>query len=84
MNNCKSDQDTPKVITVLVSVTLSKQIKICLPKDQEYDLREEVEKQVYLPQDAGAVMKNSDVASLESIADNFSGWSVDDYEVIED
>lgn len=45
------------------------------------DLKGAVKKQIYLPQDAGSVLRNSDVAALETIADDFSNWEVDDFEV---
>ena len=45
------------------------------------DLKGAVERQIYLPQDAGSVLRNSDVAALETIADDFSNWEVDDFEV---
>lgn len=46
------------------------------------DLKGAVKRQIYLPQDAGTVLRNSDVAALETIADDFSNWEVDDFEVI--
>lgn len=46
------------------------------------DLKGAVEEQRYLPQEAGDVLRNSYVAELESVADEFSDWNVDDLEVI--
>lgn len=46
------------------------------------DLKSAVEEQRYLPQEAGNVLRNSYVAELESVADEFSDWNVDDLEVI--
>lgn len=46
------------------------------------DLKKAVKDQLYLPQDAGEILQNSDVSALESIADNFLDWNVDDFEVI--
>lgn len=48
----------------------------------ECDLKDAVISQFYLPQDAGKVLKNSYVASLENLADDFSGWNVDELEVV--
>ena len=90
-----------KEIEVLVSITLSKTVKIKVDdyvilnsgkdEDGEYfedvdysncDLKTAVVEQVYLPQEAGNIIANSDVASLESIADSFLDWNVDDFEVV--
>ena len=46
------------------------------------DLKSAVENQVYLPQDASAVLRNLYTAKSEELADDFSGWEVDDFEVI--
>lgn len=46
------------------------------------DLKKAVENQVYLPQDASAVLRNLYTAKSEELADDFSGWEVDDFEVI--
>lgn len=46
------------------------------------DLKEAVVNQTYLPSDAGIILRDSDVSSLESIADDFLDWNVDDFEVI--
>lgn len=46
------------------------------------DLKNAVLKQKYLPQDAGSVLSNLDVAAAEAIADDFSDWDVDDFEVV--
>lgn len=46
------------------------------------DLKGAVKEQRYLPQEAGDVLRNSYVAELESVADEFSDWNVDDLEVI--
>lgn len=87
----------PKKIYVTVSVTLSKTVPIKVTDyntivDKETgdtytdysncDLKGAVEEQRYLPQEAGDVLRNSYVAELESIADEFSDWNVDDLEVI--
>lgn len=94
--------DNPeREIEVLVSVTLSKTVKIKVSdyeivdsgkdEDGEYfedidysncDLKNAVENQVYLPQDASAVLRNLYTAKSEELADDFSGWEVDDFEVI--
>ena len=46
------------------------------------DLKKAVENQVYLPQDASAVLRDLSTAKSEELADDFSGWEVDDFEVI--
>lgn len=46
------------------------------------DLKKAVKDQVYLPQDAGKILQNSEVSALESIADDFLGWTVDDFDVV--
>ena len=46
------------------------------------DLKKAVENQVYLPQDASAVLRNLYTAKSEELANDFSGWEVDDFEVI--
>lgn len=94
--------DNPeKEIEVMVSITLSKTLKIKVSdytitdsgkdEDGEYfedidysdcDLKSAVENQVYLPQDASAVLRNLYTAKSEELADDFSGWEVDDFEVI--
>lgn len=48
----------------------------------ECDLKKAVKDQIYLPQDAGKILQNSEVSALESIADDFSDWEVDDFEVV--
>lgn len=86
----------PKEIEVTISITLSKTVKIKVSdydvvdsedhsKKIDYsncDLKKAVKDQLYLPQDAGLVLENSDIAALEAIADEFSNWEVDDFEVI--
>lgn len=46
------------------------------------DLRSAVESQMYLPQEAGKIFQDSDVSALENIAEDFSNWNVDDFEVV--
>lgn len=46
------------------------------------DLKKAVENQIYLPQDASAVLRDLYMAKSEELADDFSGWEVDDFEVI--
>lgn len=87
----------PKQINVTVSVTLSKTVPVkvtdyttVIDKKtgdiyidySDCDLKEAVKEQRYLPQEAGDVLKDSYVASLERVADEFSNWNVDDFEVI--
>lgn len=87
----------PKKIYVTVSVTLSKTVPIEVTDyntivDEETgdthidysscDLEGAVESQIYLPQQAGKILSDSDVSSLESLADYFSNWNVDELEVI--
>lgn len=46
------------------------------------DLKEAVVNQTYLPSDAGIILRDSDVSSLESIANDFLDWNVDEFEVM--
>lgn len=46
------------------------------------DLKKAVENQIYLPQDASVVLRDLYMTKSEELADDFSGWEVDDFEVI--
>lgn len=45
------------------------------------DLKSAVEEQIYLPQEAGQILSQSDVSSMECLSEDFSNWNVDDFEV---
>lgn len=47
------------------------------------DLQKAVNEQIYLPQEAGSLMEKSHDEALKNIADDFSGWDIDDYEVVQ-
>lgn len=45
------------------------------------NLQEEVESQVYLPQEIPFFLRNSGVTEMEELADEYEGWNVDDFTV---
>lgn len=45
------------------------------------DLKSAVEEQVYLPYEAGHLLRNLDVAEADMYSEELSGWNVDDFTV---
>lgn len=95
---CNQSDHPEKEIEVLVSITLSKTVKVKVSdyriidsgKDEEdgyfedidysdCDLKEAVESQVVLPQEAYKFITSS---GNKSIKESLKGWEVDDFEVI--
>ena len=93
-----------KEIEVIVSITLSKTVKIKVSDYTVYsneddngkcfdeidysdcNLKEAVEKQMYLPQEAGQLISNviinPDIAKNTAIIKDLSNWNVDEMEVM--
>lgn len=74
---------------VTVSMTLSKTVKILLEDNYDYsdsDLKDEVMAQLYLPCDAGRLLKDivrrEGVPNKYTMIDDLSDWEIDDFEVI--
>ena len=78
---------------VLVSITLSKTVKVTINKEDakdpiECNLKKVVEEQITLHNKAGDIFKNVNKRDstkypiIKSIIEDLSNWNVDDYEVI--
>lgn len=52
----------------------------------ECNLKKEVEEQIYLPQEAGGILKDIDIypEALKTKIEHLSGWNVDEFIVIKD
>lgn len=70
-------------IDVLVSVTLSKSVKIKIDDIDNCNLKEEVQNQIVLPQDAWEYIVPSSKEEVNAIFD-LKDWNVDDFECIID
>ena len=77
--------------TVKIKVTDYEIINSGIDEDGEYfedidyskcNLKKAVEEKVYLPQDAEIVLRDLCTAKSEELADDFSGWTVDDFDVV--